>query len=133
LTLAGPPSTNDRVTRRSSTIVHLRVLLLILSVATANVAEWASSSKAMACCAKTHNRCAGLKSPDDCCKGMGHSIASATVATVKALKVSAAPDLAARVAPPETAFDQATGARAARENIKRPHDPPHLHTFPLLI
>ena len=108
-------------------------MLLIVSVATVGVAEWASSSKAMACCAKTHNRCAGLKSPDDCCKAMGHSVASATVATVIASKVSAAADIGALIAPPAVAFDHATSARAPRQNIKRPHDPPHLHTFPLLI
>jgi hypothetical protein len=124
---------NGDVNRPTSRTVSAAVLLVAVSVAATTFAELASSRRAMACCAKTHNKCAGIKRPDDCCKGMGHGV-TAMAATVTKLKAHAGCDAVATAATPVAA----TAANALRLAVspidfKRPHDPPHLHPFPLLI
>jgi hypothetical protein len=122
------------VVSRAPTIGATAILLLAVSVGIASFADLSSSSQAMACCAKTHNQCAGLKSPEDCCKGMGHSLAGSTVATLTALKASAVNGVGAAVPPPTAvAFGSGRSTAAAGVDFKRPHDPPHLHAFSLLI
>jgi hypothetical protein len=107
---------------------------VILAVAAASFAELTSSLTAMACCAKTHNECAGLKSPDDCCKGMGHTVAASTLATVTASKANPSAKFTA-IGPTLFALNPAVFSRVEAHGTdwKRPHDPPHLHPFPLLI
>jgi hypothetical protein len=94
------------------------------------------SAEAQRCCASTNGECAGLSSPDECCQVpdqvAGHGDAAVT------------PDPRSRVAPeqpiigPPVIFRHAAPAAEAvwqdsRDRLKRPHDPPHLHPFPLLI
>jgi hypothetical protein len=109
-----------------------RVLLIVTAVVASSLADLRSSTAAMACCAKTHNQCAGLRAPDDCCKGMGHATAASVAGTLSAAQPHVLPAtglvawLPANLSPsrasstPDLAF-------------KRPHDPPHLHPFSLLI
>jgi hypothetical protein len=111
------------------------VLLLIAILATASSDVLASrfSLGAMACCAKAHHQCAGVRTADDCCQGMGHGI-SATATTLPAARAAVSERMLATLpgltiprhipAPPIT---------PPAPTFKRPHDPPHLHQVALLI
>src|SRR5690348_3906950 len=102
-------------------------LLLSLALSVSGLDALRSSMSAMACCAKTHNECAGLRAPDDCCRSMGHALApSPSVApsprddaslVVVAIAPAAEPN--AVIAPLEPPLVEPA--------VKRPHDPPHLH------
>jgi hypothetical protein len=107
-----------------------RLLIALASVAGAPIAELQASAAAMDCCAKTNYDCAGLSAPDDCCQRMGratHAIAGTVQADRDTLiilsSVAALPRLDAVTRPRD----------AARSAFVRPHDPPHLHSFSLLI
>jgi hypothetical protein len=109
--------------------------VLILSVAWASdeMADLRSAAEAMDCCAKTSYECAGFRTPDDCCNQM-HQGTSGTVPST----VAAAPNPldASMTAAPDAAVSLPTRIRrveAAALDFIRPHDPPHLHTFSLLI
>ena len=111
-----------------------RAVLLIVMVATGASDLLASqfSLRAMACCARTHQECAGLRTPDDCCQGMAQGLGAIVTTPPDARAVDAGPVLAilpiigeltpdlVHAPPPSAAF-------------KRPHDPPHLHPVALLI
>ena len=119
---------------RAQALYGVVVAFLVVSVATGTFAELSSSSRAMACCANAQNQCTGVKSPDDCCKGMGHGLAAAAVATVTALKAHASGAGVGAVFATITITSQPRwSAAAAGSNFKRPHDPPHLRAIPLLI
>jgi hypothetical protein len=108
------------------------VFLLAGSLAANRLADLRSSATAMACCLKANNQCAGLSAPDDCCKRMGHT-ASATVAgTLPTAQPVGVPAIA--IAPLST-FDASFGPASTNSDFafKRPHDPPHLHPYSLLI
>jgi hypothetical protein len=113
-------------------VVLARVLLVVTALATGSAADLRSSTAAMACCAKTHHRCAGLSSPDDCCKRMGHATTASLAGTLSAVQplvvpVSGVIDwLPANVMPAQTSTHPDF-------SFTRPHDPPHLHPFSLLI
>lgn len=113
--------------RRSLAGVLTAAVVALAMTATADVQ---SSAGSMACCAKTHGRCAGVKTADDCCAQMTH--AAPRVAAV------VTPGLPA-IGPAATSSASvggflATSTRAiAAPGFKRPHDPPHLHAFALLI
>lgn len=112
----------------------MAVLLLAVSVAAAAFADLASSSKAMACCAKAHHQCARLESPDNCCKSMGHGVAGPTTATVTTIVRADAPSTVVASMPTTTiTVKRSPAGSAAAVDSKRLHDPPHLHGFPLLI
>jgi hypothetical protein len=112
--------------------VLARILLIVTSMATGSLADLRSSTTAMACCAKTHNQCAGLSAPDDCCKRMGHATAGSLAGTLSAAQplVLAATGVVAWLPANLTA---AHGSSNVDFGFKRPHDPPHLHSFSLLI
>jgi hypothetical protein len=92
-----------------------------------------SSARAAHCCAQTNYACAGLRTADDCCRGMGHSMGAPPVGTIdtqQAVDQATAPaidvlffEISARLLPHALPLPTAT----------RFHDPPHLHTFALLI
>ena len=91
------------------------------------------SMAAMACCAKTHNECAQLKTSDDCCRGMGHGVA-ASVSTgpdAGAIHLGLTPAVSTAVALP--AGESRERFAPDSSTFKRPHDPPHLHPVALLI
>jgi len=106
--------------------------MLVLALVAGQLAALRSSMSAMACCAKTHNECAGVKTPDDCCRGMGHSISSspstAPIARdgLMSLPLAVVPVVAIVATPSSTLF-------VTDSTFKRPHDPPHLHPISLLI
>jgi len=89
---------------------------------------------AMACCAKTHGGCAGVKSPDTCCRGMGHVGVTPASTTPPNGPTWDAPVMRAILAQTATG-DSGVGSAQVFVCVafKRPHDPPHLHAFTLLI
>ena len=106
--------------------------MLTLAVAGGDFVTLRSSIGATACCAKTHNECARLKTPDDCCEGMGHSISSSP--STAAVAREALSPLAGVVMPAVSNSPETSSAPfLAGSTFKRPHDPPHLHPVPLLI
>jgi hypothetical protein len=119
------------VARRLPKTVAL-LLLLPLASAAHDLAAMGASARAHACCAKTRYACAGLRSADDCCKRMGQAVppAPATKTDAQALDADTT-GIIVRVQPQFLA--DASGHRSANDSFKRPHDPPHLHTFTLLI
>jgi hypothetical protein len=114
-----------------------RVVLLLVIVATASSDLLASrfSLDAMACCAKTHHQCAGMRTADDCCQGMGHGIgATATATTAPAARANlTVPVLAILAATAIPSQVTAPSIPPPAPTFKRPHDPPHLHPVALLI
>jgi hypothetical protein len=112
----------------------LLVTLAVLagSVSTSAFVEFGNANAAMHCCAKTQYACAGVGTPDDCCRKMHHRSSRATPSIVRQSTVG---HDAAILAPPLTPFF----AVVVRERFQaafdwnHPHDPPHLHTFSLLI
>jgi hypothetical protein len=112
-------------------IVSNSLLLVVLSIVASPMADVRASAVAMACCAKTDYSCAGLSGPDDCCQHMGHAARSATPGTVS----SARPLFVATVAvvPPLTIEASTSDSIRSISAFTRPHDPPHLHSYTLLI
>jgi hypothetical protein len=108
------------------------LLLAVLALALSPLAALRDSAAAMACCAKTDYACAGLSSPDDCCQHMDHAAHGVTPGTV-----SAARELLIPISAIVQSF--ATDTAAASDPLDtvsiftRPHDPPHLHSYSLLI
>jgi hypothetical protein len=107
-------------------------LCVVTSVAASSLADLRSSATANACCVKANYQCAGLSEPDDCCKRMGHTAAAGVAGTLSAAQPLVLPaTIVATFLPIDV--------RAARDSsrpdcaFKRPHDPPHLHPFSLLI
>jgi hypothetical protein len=109
------------------------MLLMVLSLAVSPLSALRDSAAAMDCCAKTDYTCAGLSAPDDCCQHMGHSAHGVTPGTVSTDRDLLIPISA--IVPP---FAAATPTAAADplgsvSTFTRPHDPPHLHSYSLLI
>src|ERR1051326_9145440 len=108
--------------------------LAIVAIVVGVLASTGSIS-AICCCAATHGRCARLKTPDDCCRSMGH-VVSALDATVPSHAHNAfnAPDVVPAFLPGAFAHHLQTPPSArSQERFTRPHDPPHLQSTPLLI
>jgi hypothetical protein len=116
---------------RSSKIIAT-VLLLVLAAAANDLAAMRASMRAHACCAKTRHACAGVKSPDDCCKRMGHTAAPAP-ATTRSSDGIDAPAIVSIADHDTIAATTHPFAAVSIDSFKHPHDPPHLHTFSLLI
>jgi hypothetical protein len=124
---------NARVQRRRlTTRIVFAVLVGLIVIGDATAAR--ASMLAMACCAKTHGECAGVKRPDDCCRGMGHVSADPAKTTPPSGPSLETSCLRAVLAQPAVA-DSAIRACPVFDVVafKRPHDPPHLHAFALLI
>jgi hypothetical protein len=108
------------------------VFLLASSIAANAFADLRSSATAMACCVKTHGHCAGLNAPDNCCKRMGHTGPGSVAGTVSAAPPLVLPAIGSNALLPATLSTE-PGLPVAASGFKRPHDPPHLHPFNLLI
>jgi len=119
--------------RRRSTGTIVAAFLLLPIVSASGLVSVAQSALATSCCAATDYSCAGLRAPDDCCKKMGHSAGAPAATSV---------ERAAHVTPAESAVVVVQSSaepalrsfgRIATRAGARFHDPPHLHSFPLLI
>lgn len=113
-------------------MVASSLLLIVVSMAASPMADLAASSAAMACCAKTNYRCAGMNGPDDCCRQMGHTthgVAAGTLSNARpfAVAVAVLPALG------ESRLWSTFARRVPVSSFARPHDPPHLHSYSLLI
>jgi len=120
------------VHRRGRAWITAIVLFVGSSVAANAFADLLASATAMACCAKTEYECAGVSTPDDCCQHMGHTAVQSVADIVAKVQqsslamVAVVPAFGVRIA----------AARLEPHSVvafKRPHDPPHLHPFSLLI
>jgi len=119
------------VPRRLRSIVAGCVLAAV-ALAANEMSDMVTGQAAMVCCAKTDYSCAGLSAPDTCCRRMHHASSHATPSTAAA--AHSHDGLPAATLLPSAFFVGPTrGWERARLEFKRPHDPPHLHTYSLLI
>ena len=90
----------------------------------------AAIAEQMACCKGGHHACHKPESAADCCK---------QVAAASPMPVATAVDHVVLPAPANIAVvfvdepSSTIGNDVAADSSKRPHDPPHLHAFALLI
>ena len=113
---------------------RLAALALVgLAIAVGDAASVRASIAAMRCCIKTHGDCAGVRTPDDCCRGMGHAAVGPTSGTPPTKSTVNSPFLHAVAAWTTMASDPTPAHAPDSISFKRPHDPPHLHSFSLLI
>ena len=94
---------------------------------------FALSSRAEACCAAMRGECAGLSTPDTCCQTQQFAAGPELTSTAPGL---AHVDIASPVSIASVWLSDGLGSTrewSVRDAFTRPHDPPHLHGFPLLI
>jgi hypothetical protein len=73
-----------------------------------------------------------MSAPDDCCERMNHTPARAAAGTLSSATQLGAP--AAVVVPSFVAdLNPRAHVKLLAELLPRPHDPPHLHSYSLLI
>ena len=110
-------------------------VLVAAALLVGNVAVCAGGSgvgtQEMACCKAGHRTCGQMTSASDCCKSRQQTAPTVAVAKQPDMAVSiglpaAVPTLFAFVLSPSVPLSSAAA-------LKRPHDPPHLHTYTLLI
>jgi len=123
---------NQVVGRRSPTRATL-ILAVAVAAASTDVIALQFSMAAMACCAKAHNECAQLRTPDDCCRGMGHGVGASASTAPDAGAVHFGLTLAILPAAAGSAGEPCERFAPDPSTFKRPHDPPHLHPVALLI
>jgi hypothetical protein len=107
------------------------VLLAALGLSiVAGGTELRASAAAMACCKKTHFRCAGVKTADDCCRTIQKSAHHDSATSRQTIDSTAQPVALFGGVP---VFHQTIRTITRVDPFSRPHDPPHLHSFNLLI
>jgi len=93
-----------------------------------------SRAQEMACCKAGHVTCGKMTSASDCCKSRQQSASNTIAAAYKqpeaALAVAAPAAIPALFGPSPV---RSSLGVSGRNGDKRPHDPPHLHSFSLLI
>jgi hypothetical protein len=108
-------------------------LLVALGSAANELSDLRSTDAAMACCAKTDYQCAGVATPDDCCQRMHHAPARPAPSTAPIARHAAEGQAVACLPAVYRPFPLPVTVVAISPDVARPHDPPHLHTFSLLI
>ena len=110
-------------------------VLLIAALLAGNISVCAAATRAaraeMACCKAGHRTCGQMTRAGDCCKVGQHEASGIAVAK----QIDAAVVIALPASVPAL-FALVTDSRLnvpLDGALKRPHDPPHLHTFSLLI
>jgi hypothetical protein len=107
--------------------------LVAAAISICDVAAVTASVRVMACCAKKHGDCAGVKTPDDCCRSKGH-VATVSAGTLPPNSTLTDTALVLDVLPDPICLSPIAWANVLGEAaFKRPHDPPHLHPVALLI
>jgi hypothetical protein len=106
------------------------ILLALALSLIASGTELRASAAAMACCKKTHFRCAGVKTADDCCRTIQKAAHHDAATSRRIIDGTAQPAALLCSAP---VLHQTIRTIAHVDPFSRPHDPPHLHTFNLLI
>jgi hypothetical protein len=115
--------------RRLSTVVRCAAAVILLAIAWIDGAGLEFQARAMVCCAHRHDCGGGVSAPDKCCERMGHAAPAKSGTIVQRSHVGALVPIAFAVPGPIVEL----AAIAHRLGFTRPHDPPHLHTFALLI
>jgi hypothetical protein len=115
--------------RRLSTVVRCAAAIVLLAIAWIDGAGLEFQARAMACCAH-RKHCGGgsVSAPDKCCERMGHAAPAKTGTIVQTSHVVA---LVPTVFAPAPIVESASIPHC--RDFVRPHDPPHLHAFALLI
>jgi hypothetical protein len=124
-------------------VMRLRAVALasVLTVPSAVICDdlirFALSAEAHSCCASTDGACARLSTPDECCRTRERATSRVDNTLVPDSRVRTTPERpdAPLVVLQAPALRSLPASRDldARDYFKRPHDPPHLHPFPLLI
>jgi hypothetical protein len=124
--------TRRHTSRENQTRVRVRPCLLfaVVLTLTGNAVDLLASAAIMACCEKTDFRCAGIRTPDDCCRSMRQAGRESPATTRGAFPSDVHP---AAIVPEGLDADAIIAELAPVISFKRPHDPPHLHHFNLLI
>ena len=116
-------------------IAAVCALFVPTAAAAGDLLQFSLSYRAASCCAETNGDCAaGLSTPDTCCQTREQAAQGLT---------TTAPGLRAELAPPAIDSDSPLASAIVGTahmavplsvgSFKRPHDPPHLHIFSLLI
>jgi hypothetical protein len=119
------------VGRVSNAIVFCTALLAAGSAAI-DMSDLRDGAAAMACCAKTDYSCAGMQAPDDCCRHMGHAAAHQMPATIDKNQPLPSTMAVPTAVAPHMVASLLLVVRVPT-SFARPHDPPHLHPFAILI
>ena len=116
-------------------LIALATALLLPSSAVAGeLAQMAASSRAHACCEAMKGACAGIKAPDDCCQTPQAGVGAVPAANAPANRVAASTISVAVLSSHRSDIVAiASNSESFDVRFKRPHDPPHLHVFHLLI
>lgn len=110
-------------------------ILLITALFAGSTSVCAAAARAaeaeMACCKAGHRTCGQMTRASDCCKvGKDTAPSSAIAKQIDAVVVIALP---ASVPALFAVVTDGRGNVPVDGTLTRPHDPPHLHTFSLLI
>jgi hypothetical protein len=119
----------SRVRGRSRAAVRCAAAIVLLLIAWIDGAGLEFVARAMACCAHRQDCGGDLRAPDTCCERMGHGAPAKTGTTVQSAHAVALVPMALAV--PAPIVEPAPISH--RPDFIRPHDPPHLHPFALLI
>jgi hypothetical protein len=105
------------------------VAVILLVIAWIDGAGLEFQARAMSCCTHRHDCSGNISAPDKCCEQMGHAAPAKTGTVVHSSHVIALVPVAVTAQDPRvqqvSIFHSNGWVRA--------HDPPHLHTFALLI
>jgi len=115
--------------RRSSAFIRFAAAAVLLTVAWIDGAGLEFQAMAAACCAHRQDCGGNLRAPDACCEHMGHGVPAKT-GTVVHNASDGGLSLNGFVVP--VPFIRHASI-SHRSRVARLHDPPHLHTFALLI
>jgi len=117
--------------RFTDAVLVVLVALAVTATAWADCAGEQNVGARMKCCATAHHKCAKSGDSSDCCQHMSH----AATAMFQAVPLVKAPVVHEIVGPllAASVSDIVPLAPASSLGFKHPHDPPHLHSFALLI
>jgi hypothetical protein len=118
---------DNRDMRGRSRLLALLAASLMLC---AGAADLLASAAVMACCQKTDFTCAGMRTPDDCCRSMRHAGRPGPATARSVVPLDPHP---VAILPERPTREILAAGPAPVPSFARPHDPPHLHAFVLLI
>jgi len=127
-----PRLDNRSVRLRLKAFVTVAAVVAVSS-ASNDFARMMTSAAAMACCAKADYSCARWQPPDDCCRHMGHAMGPQVPGTAAKPLSPPAPTVSVVSVQAEPLGFLTSVRISVFTEFKRPHDPPHLHAFSLLI
>ena len=112
---------------------HAACLLTLVAFCVAHAVVCAAESPAqeMACCREGHKVCGDMMSASGCCQSRDQSPDRVTPVKPSEHVPLPGPLTLVEWLIPRSGADRVIVTR--RTSLKRPHDPPHLHTFSLLV